>query len=332
MNAASDVNATSAGLKSPEHDDSRRRALTLQRRARRTIWLAGVIALGLGAVAQARAATDWHAVEDILGRKGEVDEGVLRVNFDRSDLHVTKDGVPVAAELVLDCWYGFWPMKDGTVMLMGDTCVREDELPAVEQEIHQQGLDLTALHNHLTGETPKVIFMHMAGRGTAADLARKVKAVLAKTGTPTGPEPDDDETQTTTGARDRSAIAAVLGPPTETKGDIVDYGYQRRETLRMHGEVMPSTDALETAPEVKFQSLAGGRAITYGEMILTASEVAPVFHALIDHGIEVDALHNHMVDEEPRLFFLHWWAVGRPGALARGVKAALGQMAVSPGK
>jgi hypothetical protein len=206
--------------------------------------------------------------------------------------------------------------------LMGDTCVREDELPAVEKEIHQQGLDLTALHNHLIGETPKIMFLHLSGHGTASELARKVKAVLARTATPTGPKAKETETENP----DWSAIIAVLGKPAESEGDIIEYGFKRRERLTMHGETLPSTDALETAPEVKFQMLKDGRAVTYGEMILTADEVAPVFHVLSEHGIEIDALHNHMTAEEPRLFFMHWWAVGKPESLARGVKAALGQL------
>jgi len=270
-------------------------------------------------VVPASAGTDWKPVQEIFGRKGEVDHGVLRVTFERSDLQVTKDGVPVSADLVFDCWYGFWPMKSGDVMLMGDTCVREDELPAVEKEIHEQGLDLTALHNHLVGETPKIMFLHLSGHGTPSELARKVKAVLARTSTPTGPKKEETEKE----KPNWSSIISVLGKPDESEGDIIEYGFHRRERLTMDGESLPSTDALETAPEVKFQILKDGRAVTYGEMILTANEVAPVFHVLVENGIEVDALHNHMTTEEPRLFFMHWWAVGKPETLARGVKAAL---------
>jgi len=291
-----------------------------------TPWLA--LGAAITVAASACAATDWKAVQDILGRKGEVDESVLRVSFERSDLQVTKDGVPVSADLVFDCWYGFWPMKSGEIMLMGDTCVREDELPAVEKEIHEQGLDLTALHNHLIGETPKIMFLHLSGHGSAADLARKVKAVLARTATPTGPKPDEAEKE----KPDWSAITSVLGKPAESEGDIVEYGFKRRDRLTMHGETLPATDALETTPEVKFQMLKDGRAVTYGEMILTADEVAPVFHVLTENGIEVEALHNHMTGEEPRLFFMHWWAVGKPDALARGVKAALARVSLESEK
>jgi hypothetical protein len=287
--------------------------------------LAVLLALG---VAPIRGTTDWKDVQDILGRKGEEDQGVLRVSFVRSDLKVMKNGVPVAADLVFDCWYGFWPMKDGTVMLMGDTCVRDDELMAVQGEMHRQGLDLTALHNHLTGESPKIMFLHLAGRGAAAELARKVKAVLARTATPTGREPEEPKP----GKTDWSAITRILGEPAETKDDIIEYGFRRREPLTLRGEKLPSTDALETAPEVKFQMLKDGRAVTYGEMILITSEVAPVFHALAENGIEISALHNHMTEEEPRLFFLHWWGVGKPDALARGVKAALAPMNIGPEK
>ena len=219
-------------------------------------------------------------------------------------------------------------MKSGEIMLMGDTCVREGELPAVEKEILQQGLDLTALHNHLISETPKIMFLHLSGYGTAADLARKVKAVLARTATPTGPKPKEAEKE----KPDWSAITSVLGKPAESEGDLIEYGFKRRERLTMHGETLPSTDALETAPEVKFQMLKDGRAVTYGEMILTANEVTPMFHVLTENGIEIEALHNHMTAEEQRLFFMHWWAVGKPEALARGVKAALGRLSLASQK
>jgi hypothetical protein len=286
--------------------------------------LVGCALLMLG-TSTAIGATDWKPVEAILGRQGKEDQGVLRVTFERSDLKVTKDGVPVSAGLVFDCWYGFWPMKNGVTMLMGDTCVREDELPGVEQEMQRQGLDITALHNHLAGETPKVMFVHLSGQGPAADLARKVKAVLARTATPMGRVHEEEAEKE---KPDWSAITSVLGKPGETEGDIIEYGFRRRERLTMRGETLPATDALETVPEVKFQMLEDGRAITYGEMILTAQEVAPVFHVLVENGIEVTALHNHMTEEEPRLFFMHWWAVGKPETLARGVKAAIGQMNV----
>jgi hypothetical protein len=217
-------------------------------------------------------------------------------------------------------------MEDGSVMLMGDTCVTESELPGVLEEIDRQGLDLTALHNHLTGETPRIMFLHLSGHGMPAELAQKVKAVLARTAAPTGEEPD----ATKVPVPDWSAVTAILGEPAEKEGDIIEYGYLRKERLSMHRQTLPSTDALETAPEVKLQMLKDGRAITYGEMILTAKEVSPVFHALTAHGISVSALHNHMVDEEPRLFFMHWWAVGAPADLATGIRAALALVNIHP--
>jgi hypothetical protein len=280
------------------------------------------LSLFLGAswtIGSAAFAADWDTVQTILGRKGDVDQGVLRVTFPRSDLHVTLGDVPVSAELVFDSWYGFWPMSDGTTMLMGDTCIREEELPAVEKEIHEQGLDLTALHNHLVGETPKIMFLHLSGRGTAEALAREVKSVLARTTTRT----DEEHQESQKSAPDWTAVTAVLGEPAEKEGDIVEYGFRRSESLSMRGQSLPSTDALETAPEVKFQMLKDGRTITYGEMILTADEVGPVFHALVAHGITITALHNHMTEESPRLFFMHWWAVGAPRDLAEGVRAAI---------
>jgi len=262
-------------------------------------------------------AYDWKEVGRIMGKKGEEDKGVLLIKYTRDDLDMKMGDVPVAPDLVLDTWYGFWPMSDGTVMQMGDTVVTEAELPAVLEEIVKQGLEISAVHNHLAGENPRVFFTHLSGHGSAEDVARKARAVLARTSAPT----KEDKKKKTTSV-DWTPITNVLGKPSETEGDIAEYGFVRRERLMMMGSSMPSTDALETSPEVKFQILPDGCAISYGEMILTAKEVTPVFRAITQNGMLVTALHNHMLDEEPRLFFMHWWGVGDPAKLAKGVQAA----------
>jgi hypothetical protein len=227
---------------------------------------------------------------------------------------------------VFESWYGFWPLDSGMTVLMGDTCMKEEEVPAVLEEAHRQGLKLTALHNHLIGETPRIYFAHLEANGQPGDLAEKVKAVLSRTATPIGEEKPD-----TGGAAARwKAIAAVLGEPAESKGDVAEYAYRLVTPLAMMERKLPSTEALETAPEVKFQLLADGRAVTYGEVMLTSDEVGPLFHVLAERGIAVNALHNHMLEEEPRLFFLHWWKIGAPGVVARDVQAVMERMQVKP--
>lgn len=287
----------------------------------RKIPLLAAIFFGLSTAAA--SAQDWKPIQDVLGRKGKVDEGILRITFPRSDLKVSLKGIPVPADLALDTWYGFWPQPDGKMMLMGDTVVQESELAGVLEEVRRQGLEITAIHNHLAGETPHILFTHMSGMGDGVDLARKAKAVLARTKAPTGEEPEKKKSTV-----DWSAVTSMLGKPAETEGTMIEFAFQRAEKLSMMGHDMPSTDALETAPEVKLNMLKDGKAVSYGEMILVADEVNPVFQALTEHGMTVNALHNHMVREEPRLFFMHWWGVGQPKELATGLRAALDKMNV----
>ncbi|MCB1883594.1 MAG: DUF1259 domain-containing protein [Geminicoccaceae bacterium] len=272
-------------------------------------------------------AQDWQDIRDELGKRGTEDSGVLRIDFPRSDLDVSIKGVPVSAELALTTWYGFWPMPDGTMMVMGDTVVREDELAGVLEEVEKQGLGITAVHNHLAQETPGVLYAHISGQGEGAELARKIKAVLSRTDAPmTGPAGEEEAPSV-----DWSSVTAVLGKPAETEGDLIEYAFPRAERLSMDGREMPSTEGLETAPEVKLQMLEDGRAVTYGEMVLTADEVDSVFEALTGHGMTVNAVHNHMLFEEPRLFYMHWWGVGAPQDLAAGLRAALDDMNVRQG-
>lgn len=297
----------------------------------KTISTAAVLMGILFVTAASAYATDWDDVRGVFGKKGEEDQGVLLIKFYRDDLHVKMGDIEVAPHLVLDTWYGFWLMPDGTVMLMGDTVVTESELPTVLTEIQSQGLEISAIHNHLAGESPRVYFTHISGHGTAAELARKAKAVLSRTHAPQGKE-EEKEKSAAVNAVNWTPITKVLGKPAEMENDIIEYGFKRREQLAMMGHPMPSTDALETAPEVKFQMLPDGRAVTYGEMILTAREVNPVFRAITQGGILVTALHNHMLDEQPRLFFMHWWGVGDPAKLASTVKSAADAMNVEKEK
>lgn len=157
------------------------------------------------------------------GRQSKREARILRIVFPRSDLDVRIGDVPVSAELALTSWYGFWPMPDGTMRLMGDTIVREDELAGVLDEVHQQGLRITAIHNHLANESPNILYAHIAGRGNGAALARKIKAVLARTGTPmTEAEEKEDSS-----AVDGPSVVVILGEPAEREGNLIEYVFPR---------------------------------------------------------------------------------------------------------
>ncbi|MFT3781543.1 MAG: DUF1259 domain-containing protein [Nibricoccus sp.] len=282
-----------------------------------------LVLVSVFAFAATSHAYDWKEVRHTMGIKGEEDKGVLLIKYTRDDLDVTMHGSKASPDLVFDTWYGFWPMSDGSVMLMGDTVVTEPELPAVLNEIAKQGLELTAVHNHLAGENPRIFFIHLSGKGSAAELARKAKAILSRTNAP-----QKEHKESKKASVDWSPITKILGKSAETEGDIAEYSFLRREKLTMQSESMPSTEALETAPEVKFQMLSDGQAVSYGEMILTAKEIAPVSKIITQSGMLITALHNHMTEEEPRLFFMHWWGVGDAAKLATAVRQATEAMNV----
>jgi hypothetical protein len=227
-----------------------------------------VTLLGLGA--SSASAQDWQPIREQLGKEGLVESGIGWIDFARSDLDVhIGDGRRLARTGALTTWYGFWPTPQGGMILMGDTVVTQDELPGVLEEVRSQGLAVTAIHNHLAGEQPKVLYVHISGQGKGAELASKIKAVLARTNAPTGEREAEEESPSV----DWSGVVAILGEPAETEGDLVEYAFPRAEQLRMDGQPMPSTAALETAPEVKIQMLGDGRAVTYGEMILTTKSI-----------------------------------------------------------
>ena len=276
------------------------------------------LAFGASLAASPAEGQDFEGIRSVLGREGSVDEGVLRVTFPRTDVEVMLAGVALAPEALAQSWFGFWPLADGRTMLMGDVVVLVSEIQPVMEEIYRQKLEVTALHNHLIGTEPTVMFMHIRGMGEGADLARKVRAVLGRTATPlAGAEEDERPT------RDWSDVRRILGAEGEVKGGLIEFVFPRTDRLMMHGQRMPSTEALETASEFALQDLGDGRAIAVGEYIVTGEEANPVVRTLKEHGYNVTALHNHMLDEEPRLLFVHFWRIGEAGELARGARAAL---------
>jgi hypothetical protein len=265
-------------------------------------------------------AQEWQEVRRVLGREGSVDEGVLRLTFPRSDLEVRLAGEEVSPNAFAKSWFGFWPTDDGRTMLMGDVAVRVPELQPAMEEVYRQGLEVTALHNHLTGTEPTVMFMHVRGTGEGADLARKVRAVLARTATPLAEAEEKEEEHPT---RDWADVRRILDTEGEVEGQVIEFVFPRTDRLTMRGRRMPSTEALETASELALQDLGGDRALAVGEVIVLPEEVNPFVRTLKAHGFRVTALHNHMLGEAPRMLFVHFWRVGSATDLARGAWAAL---------
>jgi Domain of Unknown Function (DUF1259) len=275
--------------------------------------------LSCAVVAQtAPAANDWKAVEQALGRSGQLQgDGACKFGLPRGDLKVTVDGVPVKPTLALGSWVAFSsPGQDA--MLMGDLVLAEDEVSPVMLALQENGLQITALHNHVLHETPRVMYMHIAGHGDAVKLADAVKKVIALTKTPAPAQPPSAPPAL---EMDTAAIDQVLGQKGKVNGGVYQVGVPRAEKVTEAGMTVPGSMGLATA--LNFQPTGAGKAAITGDFVLLDSEVNPVIKALRQNGIQVTALHNHMLQEEPRLFFVHFWANDDAVKLAKGLRAAL---------
>jgi hypothetical protein len=273
----------------------------------------------------ASAAPDWSKIDQALGRAGtEQAGGIHRYGFPRSDLNVTLDGVTVKPALALGSWAAFQPMGD-EVMVMGDLVLTHDEVNPVLTRLLANGFTITALHNHLLRSAPATMYMHIAGHGDPVRLARGLREALAATHTPLGPQPSSAPATTLPGF-DMAALDRLIGTKGKIDGGIYHFGIPRAERLTEAGMEIPI--AMGVANSINFQPTGNGKAAITGDFVLVASEVDPVLRALRASGIEVTALHNHMLNDEPRLFFMHFWANADAETLARGMRAALDKMNV----
>ena len=269
---------------------------------------------------KASASADWKDVDSAIGRAGQDQpDGTHKYALPRKDLNVTLNGVQIKAGLALGSWVAFKPAANGNSMVMGDIVLTEDEVAPVMEVLQTGGIKITALHNHLIGELPRVMYMHIHGMGNAASLGNAIHVAIATTKTPeTGvpaaaPELDIDTKQ----------IDQILGHTGKNNGGIYQVGVQRAEHITEAGMSIPNSMGVATA--LNFQPTGDGKAAITGDFVLLAKEVNPVIKALRENGIAVTALHSHMLDEQPRLFFMHFWANDDALKLAKGLRAALDQ-------
>jgi hypothetical protein len=285
--------------------------------------------LGLVLIAGMPTATraadpDWKAVEQALGKAGQVQPGdVFRVGMPRTDLNVTVKGVPVKAGFALGSYAAFKQVGDHA-MVMGDLVLLDAEVPAVMSGLFANGLDVTAVHNHLNDMSPHVMYMHYEGRGDAVQLAKGLRTALSASATPlaSGPAPSPAAPTATGPALDSKQIEQVLGRQgRDVGGGVFQLTAPRAETITEMGH--PLLPAMGVVTVMNFQPTGDGRAAITGDFVLVDQEVNPVARALRQHGIEVTAIHNHGLFDTPRLFYMHFWANDDPAKLAQGLKAAL---------
>jgi hypothetical protein len=280
--------------------------------------IAGITGLALTVGASA-AEIDWSKVDQAIGKPGTNQPGdVHKYGLPRSDLKITVDGVAIKPTLALGSWIGFLPMGDGA-MFMGDLVLTEKEISPVMKRLIDDGVEITAIHNHLLRTSPAVFYMHVGGRGDPVKLAQTLHAGLALSQTPfAAPNPPQ---AAATLDLDTGALDASLGAKGTINGGVYQFSIPRAESITEHGMVVPPS--MGTATAINFQPTGGGKAAITGDFVLLGKEVNPVLKALRDNGIEVTALHSHMIDDSPHLFFMHFWANNDVTKLAHGLRAAL---------
>jgi hypothetical protein len=270
---------------------------------------------------QSTGAMDWKAVGQALGKEGAMQPGdVYKVSLPRSDLQVTAGGVQIKPALALGSWVAFKKAGNMT-MVMGDLVLTEDEVMPVMTKLQEGGVEQTALHNHVLHESPRVMYMHINAMGDGVKIAKAIHDALGFSKTPfTAPAAAPAGSTPDLGI-DTKQLDQIMGQAGKVNGGVFQYGIPRSEAISEDGNEVPPSMGVATA--INFQPTGGGKAAITGDFVLIASEVNPVIKALRNNGIEVTALHSHMLTESPRLFFMHFWANDDAQKLARGLRAAL---------
>ncbi len=287
------------------------------------IAMALIVASSSLASAQAKPFSSAAAVEAALGRKGAPQpDGVLKFSLPRGDMSVTVRGVAVKPGFALGTWIAFADAAGGGAMVMGDLVLAEAEVSPVMRALQDGNVESTALHNHLLGEAPRVMYMHIRAHGDPAAIAKTLHAALALTRTPLGAPAAPAAVALDL---DTTAIASALGAKGKANGAVYQVAVARSETITDGGQPVPPSMGIATS--INFQSTGGGRAAVTGDFVLRDTEVNAVARALRTNGIEVTAIHSHMLGEDPRLYFMHFWANDNAVTLARGLRAALDKTA-----
>src|SRR4051812_2836005 len=291
-----------------------------------------VVCLAMGflsfLVGASGAQEDWQQqVAQALGKAGTASGGIYRVGLPRTDIKATLDGVELKPGFALGGWLVFEKMGN-SAMAMGDLVLTEDEVNPVMAKLLAGGIEVTALHNHLLRNRPFTMYMHVLGQGDPVKLATLLHDALAESKTPMTGAPSGNAAPPAIDL-DTAALDRTLGAKGTNNGGIYQYGIARAEPVAHADMVIPNAMGLANA--INFQPTGGGKAAITGDFVLIDKEVAPVMKALRENGIEVTAVHNHMVGEQPRLYFIHFWAHDDVLKLAAGLKAALAHINVAHG-
>lgn len=283
-----------------------------------------VLSLALPVLAAAQG-LDTAKIDQVLGRSGQKIGDVYKFGFPRTDLHVSVHGLAIKPGLALGTWAAFIGTDDDA-MVMGDLVLLEDEVNPVIEKLRSSGFEISAVHNHLIEETPHVMYVHYMGHGAAAQLAPSLRAALAVSKTPLDkPAAAAEEAAPPAWVK---KVEDSVGRKGTLKGGVLSYGVPRSDSITVGGKTIPPAAGVAIA--INFQAAHvgnDGNVATTGDFVLTAEEVNPVITELQSHHILVTGLHSHMLTEQPRLFFMHFWSVGSPESVGAGIAAALKHVA-----
>src|SRR3954451_17557610 len=311
----------------PRHSGAKPHRAKAQTEEVMTGALKSLMFAGLAAILSTAATAqevDWAKVDAALGRKAAITGDVHRYGFPRTDLNVTLDGVTIKPALALGSWVALKPAHGGAIV-MGDLVLLESEINPVMLKLIEGGLEITAVHNHLLRASPATFYMHVGGHGDPAKMAAVIRDALGTSKTPlaspaaAGPPPAVE--------LDTAQLEQIIGAKGQANGGVYQFNVPRREPIKENDMVMAPVGPMGVAIAINFQPTGGGKAAITGDFVLTNDEVNPVIKALRANGIEVTALHSHMLDEQPRLFFMHFWGVDDALKLALGLRAALDKTA-----
>jgi hypothetical protein len=267
---------------------------------------------------------DWSKVDAALGRKATIAGDVHRYGFPRSDLAVTLDGVAIKPALALGGWVALKPAHGGA-MVMGDLVLLEPEINPVMSALINNGLEITAVHNHLLRANPATFYMHVGGHGDPEKIATAIVQALQSSKTPLAPPAAPAQQPAI--ELDTAQLDQIIGVKGQANGGVYQFGVPRRDPITEGGMDITPAGPMGVATAINFQPTGGGKAAITGDFVLTGVEVNPVIKELRGSGIEVTAIHSHMLDEQPRLIFMHFWANDDAIKLAKGLRAALDKTA-----
>jgi len=273
---------------------------------------------------------DWKKVDDALGRPGAVSGDVHRYGFPRSDLQVTLDGVAIKPAFALGGWVAFKPMHGSGAMVMGDLVLLQTEVNPVMAKLIDGGLDITAVHNHLLRAEPATFYMHVGGHGDPVKMAEAIHAALGASKTPLTPPgaPAAPAAQPAIDL-DTAQLDQIIGVKGAANGGVYQFNVPRRDPVSESGMALSPPGPMGVAVAINFQPTGNAKAAITGDFVLAGDEVNPVLRVLRQNGIEVTALHSHMLDEQPRMYFMHFWANDDAVKLAKALRAALDKAAVA---